>query len=210
MREEAASAPRGAKWTVRSTVVEDGRSDLIGFEANRMGALNPTNPTVQSSKRRPHPPTPRVLSASRSCVPDLTGGPVLRALQHHDDPDGGRRVQLLQGVPGRRHVLGLLAGLDGAAALRLEQLRPGGSRDDLLGQLDGQDGQQHLLHHLPVRLLPDRAVPGDRVLLREAAVRHQTGEPACVRHIIIQPSETKLSTDVSNCSHKRRSATIIT
>lgn len=116
----------------------------------------------------------------RDRVPHLAGRPVLRALQHHDDANRGRLVQLLQGVPGHRPVLALLAGLDRPAALRLEQLRPRGSGDNLLRQLDSQDGQQYLLHRLPVRLLPDRAIPGDRVLLREAAVRHQTGELACV------------------------------
>lgn len=112
----------------------------------------------------------------RNRVPDLLSRPVLWALQHHDDTDRGWPVQLLQNLPGHHPVLGLLPHLDSAATVRLEQLWSRGSRHNLLSGLDGKDGQQHILHHLPVCLLPDRALPGYRLLLRKAAVRHQTGE----------------------------------
>lgn len=115
-----------------------------------------------------------VLS-SRHRLPDFSGGSVLRALLHRDDAQHGRRQGLPPGAGGHLLLLAVLGGVDCAAAAGLEPVRARRPRHHLLGGLEDADAEQHLLHHLPVHLLPAPAVRRHCVLVRKDAARHQTG-----------------------------------
>lgn len=124
----------------------------------------------------------RLLPTTCLCFPlrprlhDLPRRPLLRALLHHDGAQRRRR----QGVPPRAGrdllLLALLCGLDLTSAAGLEQIRARGSRHHLLGGLEEPDAEQYLLRRLPVHLLPGAAFLCHSLLLRQAAVHHQTGE----------------------------------
>lgn len=116
------------------------------------------------------------LHLCRHCIAHLPGRSVLRALLYHGVSGWARCHQLQESCSRSCAVLGLLPRLDSAAVLRVESLRTRGARNHLLGWLDGQDSQQHLLHHLSLYLLSGPPVPRHCLLLRETAARDQTGE----------------------------------
>lgn len=121
-----------------------------------------------------------IMHLCRHCVAHLTGRPFLWALLYHDVPGRAWRHKLQEGHLGSPSVLGLLPRLDSAAVFRLESLRTRGTRNHLLGWLDNQDDQQHLVHHLPLHLLPHPPIPHHCLLLWEAATRSKTGEAPCL------------------------------
>lgn len=120
------------------------------------------------------PPTPPHLNRHR--LADLPRRLVLRALPHYDGVHHGQQQRLPASAGRDLLLLVLLAGLDRAAAAGLEQLRARGSRHHLLGGLEDPDAQQHLLHRLPVYLLPAAALLRHPLLLQQTAAHHQTGE----------------------------------
>lgn len=112
----------------------------------------------------------------RHRVAHLPGRAFLWALLYHDVSRRGRRHQLQESRSGNCALLGLLPDLDSTTILWLESLWTRGTRNHLLGRLDDQDGQQHLLHRLPLHLLPHSPVPRHRLLLQKTAAGCQTGE----------------------------------
>lgn len=116
------------------------------------------------------------LLPPRHRLADLPRRPVLRALLHHDSVHHCQQQRLPASAGGDLLLLVLLAGLDRAAAAGLEQVRPRGSRDHLLGGLEDPDAQQHLLHRLPVHILPAPAILCHPLLLQQTSAHHQAGE----------------------------------
>lgn len=116
------------------------------------------------------------LPPPRHRLADFPRRLVLRALLHHDGVHHGQQQRLSPSAARDLLLLVLLAGLDRAAAAGLEQVRARGSRHHLLGGLEDPDAQQHLLHRLPVCVLPAPALLRHPLLLRETAAHHQTGE----------------------------------
>lgn len=116
------------------------------------------------------------LGNRRHRLPDFPRRPVLRALLHHGGVHHSQQQRLPASAGRDLLLLVLLAGLDRASATGLEQVWPRGSRHHLLGGLEDPDAQQHLLHRLPVHVLPAAAVLRHPLLLRQTAAHHQTGE----------------------------------
>lgn len=111
----------------------------------------------------------------RHRLPHFPRRSVLRALQHHDGAHYSQRQRVPPSAWRDLLLLALLGGLDCTATTGLEQIRARGSRHHLLGGLEDADAEQHLLHRLPVHLLPGPAVLRHPVLVQQAAAHHQTG-----------------------------------
>ncbi|XP_061664805.1 uncharacterized protein LOC133494720 isoform X3 [Syngnathoides biaculeatus] len=116
------------------------------------------------------------------CVSGVSRPAVLRAIQH---PDGVQQAGpgLQEASVGGVRGLALLAGVDVAPVAGVEQLRAGGSGNQLLGDVDRANVSLPLLHRLPVCLLSRSPRLHHGVLLRPPSARRQTGGSAQVGRI---------------------------